>query len=773
MINPMQFSQVSWTVPLLPVAEVGPSNVPVGNPMAVDQDLNAGNKQTATRANESSSMAKHTSTTTPSPRPKDRLMVTAKTICRDHPHTQSKHSLSAVKEAIRACASTSTYAAALDNTSEIEYKASTNNCTDGWSSVIVNYTGEDLLLRYNGETHITKGELEQIFDCGPDFSLEQRKSACIRARESGVYSMWLDCAQRPLYMTLKTGRRIILMESSATTTAPPATTVASPSTTLCSSQSETITISKNVPVAPIVAQQQQATPSGGLVKASSSASSCPPMTPRSNVFVTPPTSGTKMVSALKKSDMVQTPQNKTTIMSHSFQHALFSTPGSMNAPKTNKGSNGVSPSTQNGQHSTRERYAETSYPLSPVPLSTLSGRHPWEDSTLSSIKKINSMVPAFAEYTSLDSPPAYINTSNCSYASSDEEDANGDVFMMNNGNYAAEQHRMTTTALLLNVGWDMLNNCANIPLSSQMLLNHQRMCMNVDENPLSICPTVISPPPALTYTPFNFSAALKVERSTPSSPILPTIQLSRGNVGGAKVGMQKNLGKAGKALRKRQEMIRQKASTFKSTRTEPMMGPRPMMVMSLSGSRAIGLASAAEPNVEEVPGIKRQKSSSGDVITRFAPKDNVITRLRSAPFAFNSMKRSAPEDDDEEVKEAIQPPLTIKPAVPSSRPPPKKGTVEEKVYSKVPVYELVVGGTAVMRRKRDSYVNATHLLKVAGFEDKAKRTKVLEREVGSGEHEKVQGGFGRYQGTWVPLERAKELAAAYGATEKVAALLNL
>jgi hypothetical protein len=54
-------------------------------------------------------------------------------------------------------------------------------------------------------------------------------------------------------------------------------------------------------------------------------------------------------------------------------------------------------------------------------------------------------------------------------------------------------------------------------------------------------------------------------------------------------------------------------------------------------------------------------------------------------------------------------------------------------------------GVAVMRRRADSWLNATQILKVAGF-DKPQRTRVLEREVQKGEHEKVQGGYGKYQG---------------------------
>lgn len=74
-------------------------------------------------------------------------------------------------------------------------------------------------------------------------------------------------------------------------------------------------------------------------------------------------------------------------------------------------------------------------------------------------------------------------------------------------------------------------------------------------------------------------------------------------------------------------------------------------------------------------------------------------------------------------------------------------TVYSAVYSGVYVYEFVCRGIAVMRRKHDSYLNATQILKVAGIE-KGRRTKILERDVLSGEHEKVQGGYGKYQGTW-------------------------
>ncbi|KAI0334808.1 apses-domain-containing protein [Cubamyces sp. BRFM 1775] len=82
-------------------------------------------------------------------------------------------------------------------------------------------------------------------------------------------------------------------------------------------------------------------------------------------------------------------------------------------------------------------------------------------------------------------------------------------------------------------------------------------------------------------------------------------------------------------------------------------------------------------------------------------------------------------------------------------------------YSGIPVYEMMCKGVAVMRRRSDSWLNATQILKVAGF-DKPQRTRILEREVQKGEHEKVQGGYGKYQGTWIPLERGLALCKQYG-----------
>ncbi|PWN51202.1 apses-domain-containing protein [Violaceomyces palustris] len=94
--------------------------------------------------------------------------------------------------------------------------------------------------------------------------------------------------------------------------------------------------------------------------------------------------------------------------------------------------------------------------------------------------------------------------------------------------------------------------------------------------------------------------------------------------------------------------------------------------------------------------------------------------------------------------------------------PPAKpeNTIFKATYSGVPVYECIIKQVAVMRRRADGWLNATQILKVVGL-DKPQRTRVLEREVQKGVHEKVQGGYGKYQGTWIPLEVAIDLAERY------------
>ncbi|KND04286.1 uncharacterized protein SPPG_00022 [Spizellomyces punctatus DAOM BR117] len=98
-------------------------------------------------------------------------------------------------------------------------------------------------------------------------------------------------------------------------------------------------------------------------------------------------------------------------------------------------------------------------------------------------------------------------------------------------------------------------------------------------------------------------------------------------------------------------------------------------------------------------------------------------------------------------------------------------TIYSAIYSGVPVYEMMCRDTPVMRRMADAYMNATQILKVAGF-TKPKRTKILEREVLQGEHEKIQGGYGKYQGTWIPLSESRMLASRYNVDTELRPLFD-
>ncbi|KAF2213282.1 hypothetical protein CERZMDRAFT_10809, partial [Cercospora zeae-maydis SCOH1-5] len=101
----------------------------------------------------------------------------------------------------------------------------------------------------------------------------------------------------------------------------------------------------------------------------------------------------------------------------------------------------------------------------------------------------------------------------------------------------------------------------------------------------------------------------------------------------------------------------------------------------------------------------------------------------------------------------------------------EKPQIYTAVYSNVSVYEMEVDGVAVMRRRSDGWLNATQILKVAGV-DKGKRTKVLEKEILTGEHEKVQGGYGKYQGTWISYRRGREFCRQYGVEDVLRPLLD-
>ncbi|KAL2312981.1 Cell division cycle-related protein res1/sct1 [Schizosaccharomyces pombe] len=76
-----------------------------------------------------------------------------------------------------------------------------------------------------------------------------------------------------------------------------------------------------------------------------------------------------------------------------------------------------------------------------------------------------------------------------------------------------------------------------------------------------------------------------------------------------------------------------------------------------------------------------------------------------------------------------------------------------------------------MKRCHDNWLNATQILKIAEL-DKPRRTRILEKFAQKGLHEKIQGGCGKYQGTWVPSERAVELAHEYNVFDLIQPLIE-
>ncbi|KND88435.1 Cell division cycle-like protein res1/sct1 [Tolypocladium ophioglossoides CBS 100239] len=102
-------------------------------------------------------------------------------------------------------------------------------------------------------------------------------------------------------------------------------------------------------------------------------------------------------------------------------------------------------------------------------------------------------------------------------------------------------------------------------------------------------------------------------------------------------------------------------------------------------------------------------------------------------------------------------------------PPPTGPGIYSATYSGIPVYEFQFGVDLkehVMRRRHDDWINATHILKAAGF-DKPARTRILERDVQKDVHEKIQGGYGKYQGTWIPLEAGDALAQRHSIYDRL------
>ncbi|BFZ55379.1 transcriptional regulator swi6 [Savitreella phatthalungensis] len=119
-------------------------------------------------------------------------------------------------------------------------------------------------------------------------------------------------------------------------------------------------------------------------------------------------------------------------------------------------------------------------------------------------------------------------------------------------------------------------------------------------------------------------------------------------------------------------------------------------------------------------------------------------------------------------------PAGVTPQTNRIRIPTKNSDLEiyQASYSGVHVIEMTCRGVSVMRRRSDGALNATQILKVAGVQ-KGQRTKILEREIHTGPHDKVQGGYGKYQGTWIAYPIGLELCKRHGCRDLLAPLLDM
>ncbi|KAL6245449.1 transcriptional regulator swi6 [Rhinocladiella similis] len=91
--------------------------------------------------------------------------------------------------------------------------------------------------------------------------------------------------------------------------------------------------------------------------------------------------------------------------------------------------------------------------------------------------------------------------------------------------------------------------------------------------------------------------------------------------------------------------------------------------------------------------------------------------------------------------------------------------------SSVPVYEININGILVMRHQNDSWVNATSMLRAIGVDNGTMRRKIIV-EIG-GPQRVTNGGHPFYQGTWVPLATARDLATVYDTEDAMRPLLEM
>ncbi|KAF9194669.1 hypothetical protein BGZ51_008600 [Haplosporangium sp. Z 767] len=179
-------------------------------------------------------------------------------------------------------------------------------------------------------------------------------------------------------------------------------------------------------------------------------------------------------------------------------------------------------------------------------------------------------------------------------------------------------------------------------------------------------------------------------------------------------------------------------------------------------SKEIRLSPSSTNSAATLPGIIPTNGQQSNALS--LPGDNTSKSTTNGALAIA-------ESAGTEARTTTPSQSIASPSTNTSRQRSGQPQIFKATYSGIPVFEMMCRGVAVMRRRSDSYLNATQILKVAAF-DKPQRTRILEREVQRGEHEKVQGGYGKYQGTWVPYDRGLKLCEEYDVLELLKPLLE-
>ncbi|TPX35939.1 hypothetical protein SmJEL517_g01768 [Synchytrium microbalum] len=192
----------------------------------------------------------------------------------------------------------------------------------------------------------------------------------------------------------------------------------------------------------------------------------------------------------------------------------------------------------------------------------------------------------------------------------------------------------------------------------------------------------------------------------------------------------------------------------------------PATVAPIPASQMLGtpIIVATKTTVSSPSTSASTSASTSPIIKSVSLPIRSLTPVQQIPLERASPPLQAPQQKPKNRGRAPKQPV-IKPETQDD------GLIRSAVYSSVPVYEFTTRGVSLMKRVKDGFMNATQILKLAGI-DKGRRTKILEKEVHPNEHEKVQGGYGKYQGTWVPFSRGIHLAQEYGVEELLRPLLD-